>query len=184
MNINEGEKKMIKANKFPRTLNINKKMNFKVKPKSFNKFNMKLTRPIKIKNTNKFKNNFQTNKYNNQIIKDITNNSQEKEINASIEELIIKEIIPHNKSYNNLKKNNATIFGTQHYIRVSDNSPFRTMKNLKTQIVANDINNISNSINSQFINGGNDKNNQEKNNLNITLTKKLQVEKNKYEQKI
>ena len=171
MNIKEGEKKIIKPNKFSRTLNINKKINLRVKPKSFNKFNMKLTKPIKMKTPTKFKNNFQHNKYNTQIFKDIKNNTQEKEIDASIEEFIIKEIITHN----NLKKNNTTIFGTKHYIRVSDNSPFRAIKNIKTQIVANDTNNASNVINCQFINGGNDKNNQGKNNLNITLTNKTPV---------
>ena len=163
MNIKEGEKKIIKANKFSRTLNINKKINLKGKPKSFNKFNMKLTKPIKIKTPNKFKNT--------QIIKDIKNITPEKEIDASIEDFIVKEII----SPNNLKKNNTTIFGTKHYIRVSDNSPFRTIKNIKTQIVANDMHNTSNVINYQFINGGNGKNNQGTNNLNITVTNKTPI---------
>ena len=163
MNIKEGKKKIIKANKFSRTLNINKKINLKGKPKSFNKFNMKLTKPIKIKTPNKFKNT--------QIIKDIKNITPEKEIDASIEDFIVKEII----SPNNLKKNNTTIFGTKHYIRVSDNSPFRTIKNIKTQIVANDMHNTSNVINYQFINGGNGKNNQGTNNLNITVTNKTPI---------
>ena len=124
---------------------------------------MKLTKPIKIKTPNKFKNT--------QIIKDIKNITPEKKIDASIEDFIVKEII----SPNNLKKNNTTIFGTKHYIRVSDNSPFRTIKNIKTQIVANDMHNTSNVINYQFINGGNGKNNQGTNNLNITVTNKTPI---------
>ena len=124
---------------------------------------MKLTKPIKIKTPNKFKNT--------QIIKDIKNITPEKEIDASIEDFIVKEII----SPNNLKKNNTTIFGTKHYIRVSDNSPFRTIKNIKTQIVANDMHNTSNVINYQFINGGNGKNNQGTKNLNITVTNKTPI---------
>ena len=172
MNIKENEKQLIKINKYPRALNINKKINFKIKPKSFNKFNMKLTRPIKIKSPIKFKNNSQ---FNTQITKETKNNSQEKEIDASIEEYIIKKIIQPIKANNNLKKNNTTIYGSKHYIRVNDNSPFKTIKNIKTQIVANDMTNISNVINYQFINGGNGKNNQGKNNLNITLTNKTPI---------
>ena len=175
MNIKQNENNFIKTNKFSRALNINKKINLKIKPKSLNKFNMNIARPIKIKSQNKYKNNLQYNKYYTQIIKDAKNNSQEKEIDASIEDFIIKKIISPIKSNNNLKRNNTTIIGKKNCIRVSNNSPFRAMKSIKTQIETNDMTNISNVINYQFINGGNGKNNQGKNNLNITLTNKTPI---------
>jgi len=174
MKLNENSKNETKTNKFSRELNINKKLNLKIKSKSNNKADIKLTKPIKIKSLNKFKNNFQHNRYNTQLIKNIHNDSKEKEIDASIEDIIEKETIKPINSNKNLIKNNTTIFGTHHYIRISDKSPFRIVKNTKTQIVANDMNNISSVINYQFVNGGNGKHNQGKN-LNITLTNKSPI---------
>ena len=166
MKLNENSKNETKANKFSRELNINKKLNLKIKSKSNNKEDIKLTKPIKIKSLNKFKNNFQHNRYYTQIIKNIQNDNKEKEIDASFEDLIEKETIKPINSNKNLIKNNTTIFGTHHYIKINDKSPFRILKNTKTQIVANDMNNISN-----VVNGGNNKHNHGKN-LNITLTNK------------
>lgn len=174
MKLNENSKNETKTNKFSRELNINKKLNLKIKSKSNNKVDIKLTKPIKIKSLNKFKNNFQHNRYNTQLIKNIQNDSKEKEIDASIEDLIEKETIKPINSNKNLIKNNTTIFGTHHYIRISDKSPFRIVKNTKTQIVANDMNNISNVINYQFVNGGNGKHNHGKS-LNVTLTNKSPI---------
>ena len=171
MKLNENSNNETKTNKFSRELIINKKLNLKIKSKSNNKADIKLTKPIKIKSLNKFKNNFQHNRYNTQLIKTIQNDSKEKEIDGSIEDLIEKETIKPINSNKNLIKNNTTIFGTHHYIRINDKSPFRIVKNTKTQIVANDMNNISNVINYQFVNGGNGKHSHGKN-LNITLTNK------------
>ena len=171
MKLNENSKNETKTNKFSRELNINKKLNLKIKSKSNNKEDIKLTKPIKIKSLNKFKNNFQHNRYNTQIIKNILNDNKEKEIDASFEDLIEKETIKPINSNNNLIKNNTTIFGAHHNIRINDKSPFRILKNTKSQIAINDMNNISNVINYQFVNGGNNKHNHGKN-LNMTLTNK------------
>ena len=174
MKLNENSKNETKTNKFSRELNINKKLNLKIKSKSNNKEDIKLTKPIKIKSLNKFKNNFQHNRYNTQIIKNMQNDNKEKEIDASFEDLIEKETIKAINSNKNLTKNNTTIFGAHHYIRINDKSPFRILKNTKTQMVANDTNNISNVINYQFVNGGNNKKNHGKN-LNMTLTNKSPI---------
>lgn len=171
MKLNDNSKNETKTNKFSRELNINKKLNLKIKSKSNNKMDIKLTKPIKIKSLNKFKNN-QHNRYNTQLIKNTQNDSKEKEIDASIEEVLEKETIKPINSNKNLTKNTTTIFGTHHYIRITDKSPFRIVKNTKTQIVANDMNNISNVINYQFVNGGNGKHGK---NLNITLTNKSPI---------
>ena len=174
MQLNENSKNEIKTNKFSRELIINKKLNLKIKSKSNNKMDIKLTKPIKIKSLNKFKNNFQQNKYNTQLIKNLQNDNKEKEIDASIEDLFDKEIIKPINTNKTLTKNNTTIFGTHHYIKINDKSPFRVIKNKKTQIVANDMNNINNVINYQFVNGGNSKHSHGKN-LNITLTNKSPI---------
>ena len=163
-----------KTNKFSRALNINKKVNLKLKSKSNSKLDIKLTKPIKIKSLNKFKNNIQQNIYNNtQIIKDpLKKENQEKEIDASIDEFIEKELIQPINSNKKLKKNNTTIFCRKHLKNLNDKTPTRIVKNIKTQILSNDINSMQNNRNYQIINNGNI---QGKYNLNSTLNNKTPI---------
>ena len=163
-----------KTNKFSRALNINKKVNLKLKSKSNSKLDIKLTKPIKIKSLNKFKNNLQQNIYNNtQIIKDpLKKENQEKEIDASIDEFIEKELIQPINSNKKLKKNNTTIFCRKHLKNLNDKTPTRIVKNIKTQILSNDINSMQNNRNYQIINNGNI---QGKYNLNSTLNNKTPI---------
>ena len=163
-----------KTNKFSRALNINKKVNLKLKSKSNSKLDIKLTKPIKIKSLNKFKNNIQQNIYNNtQIIKDpLKKENQEKEIDASIDEFIEKELIQPINSNKKLKKNNTTIFCRKHLKNLNDKTPTRIVKNIKTQILSNDINSMQNNRNYQIINNGNS---QGKYNLNSTFNNKTPI---------
>ena len=160
-----------KPNKFYRTLNINKKINPKYKSKSNKRLDIKLTKPIKIKNLNNIKANFQQNTLKTQN-KTVT---QEREIDASIEDFRDKDVIPSINSNKNNPKINSNILKNQ-YIKINHKSHNRTIKNIKTQIISNDTNSFSNIRNhNQLINGGNNKNIHGKLNLNITLNNKSPV---------
>ena len=163
MNKNEISPNNNKPNKYYRTLNINKK-NPKYSSKSNKKIDIKLTKPIKIKNLNKIKNNLQQKTFNNLN----KNDNQEKEIDASIEENIEKDLFqPINSNKNNNQKINTV---SNQYIKINHKSQNRKIKNIKTQIISNDINCFSNIRNhNQLINGGNNKNIHGKLNLNINF---------------
>jgi hypothetical protein len=169
MNKNEISPNNNKPNKYYRTLNINKK-NTKYSSKSNKKIDIKLTKPIKIKNLNKIKNNLQQKTFNNLN----KNDNQEKEIDASIEENIEKDLFqPINSNKNNNQKINTV---SNQYIKINHKSQNRKIKNIKTQIISNDINCFSNIRNhNQLINGGNNKNIHGKLNLNITLNNKSPI---------
>ena len=169
MNKNEISLNDNKPNKYYRTLNINKK-NPKYGSKSNKKIDIKLTKPIKIKNLNKIKNHLQQKTFNNLN----KNDNQEKEIDASIEENIDKDLFqPINSNKNNNQKINTV---TNQYMKINNKSVNRKIKNIKTQIISNDINCFSNIRNhNQLINGGNNKNIHGKLNLNITLNNKSPV---------
>ena len=165
-----------KVNKFGRTLNINKKQNLAFKSKSNNKLDIKMTKPIKIKNINKLKNNIQQNKYNNTQ----TNiENKEKEIDASLEEYLDKDIFKPINSNKNIQKSNTNPLEKNNYIKLNNKSQNKTTKNHKTQINKNYIDNNNNNIHNynQLINGGNDKKTKGKGkfNLNIILNNKSPI---------
>ena len=156
---------------FSKGLNINKNVNLKLKLKSNSKLDIKLAKPIKLKSFNKFKNDIQQNIYNNtQILnRPLKNEIQEKEIDASIDEFIEKELNKPINSNKKLKKNNTTIFSRKHYTHLNDKSPNKIVKNIKAQILSNDINNMNN------INLINDATNNGNYNLKITLNNKTPI---------
>ena len=158
-----------KENKFSRTLNINK--NLKYNSKSNYNMDINLTKPIKIKNLNKFKSNIiQQNKNNSQIKID----AKEKEIDASLEDYLYKETIQPIYSNKNIKKNNINI--GKKYIKITNKTPNKIIKTIKNQLISNDINNVNNIRKyNHLINGGNVKNPHGKLNLNITLNNKSPI---------
>ena len=170
MKNNEITQKDKKPNKFYRTLNINKKINPKHKPKSNKKLD-KLTKPIKMKNLSNIKNHLQQNKLKNQN----PNETHEREIDASLEDYLDKDIIPPISSNNNNPKINSNLLKNK-YIKIKHKSQSRTIKNIKTKIISNDTNSFSNIRNhNQLINGGNNKTLHGKLNLNITLNNKSPI---------